>query len=199
MICKVWKEDRFVFFIPFNISPKLEIEMALPIAGPIYLKTIIDRILAPDCPPVPIQGPIDGGCLAIKGQQVAMMIQQLLLTANPYTCPRILDTPVLTFVPGQGMTMVTILEAAIIMRMPNLVGYILQLGANPNMSTAGIPLVAQIPGISPAEQAIIELLLNFGSYPPPGYPGTRGFYPNMVRSRALDSGPGPIFAGQRNQ
>lgn len=139
---------------------------------PVFLKTIIDRILAPDCPVQPGGPGID--CRIMKSQQVVAMLQQLLITTNPYTCPRILDTPVMTFVPGQGPTMVTVLEAAIIMRMPTLVGYILQLGANPNVTTAGIPLIAQIPAITPEDQAIIELLLNFGALPPPGFPGVRG-------------------------
>lgn len=127
-------------------------------------REIIDLILAPVCPP--IRGP--DPCNQRKLWQVVDML---------YRSPN-LNVPVLTFVPGQGRTEITILEAAIVMRWPELVSQVLILGANPNVTTAGIPLVQQLltlcsgPGDWWAEQAIIQILLQFGAWVPPGFPGT---------------------------
>jgi hypothetical protein len=66
-------------------------------------------------------------------------INNLLLSVPvPERC-RVLNTIVLAFVPNQGRTEVTMLEAAIITRNVPLVAYLLAAGANPNLTTSGVP------------------------------------------------------------
>lgn len=75
--------------------------------------------------------------------------------------PNLINVPVSMFVPNQGMTQITLLEAAIIARNPVVVQQLLGLGANPNITTAGVPLVQQLladPTPDPATQAIIGML-----------------------------------------
>lgn len=96
----------------------------------------------------------------------------------------LLNSVVTTFVPNQGQTTVTLLEAAIIMRWPGLVARLLILGASPNVSTSGVSLLAQLVQALPLDfqegqaadtQAIIDLLQQSGVLVPPGYPGTHGY------------------------
>lgn len=184
----------------------------------ITLETIIDYILVPNCPPNYIgdigYGPTPYGfplaqwgggygmdygpmypswgstpCQLEKLQQVLAMLNTLLAPLSREAATRLLNTPVLTFVPGQGRTDITILEAAIIMRWPGLVSQLLQAGASPNVSTSGVSLVYQLmedlysglDGQGFQEQQIIDLLLQDGSYVPPGFPGTVGIVPDAIR------------------
>lgn len=178
-------------------------------SSPITLKSTIDRILVQDCPiplpyPPPVPPPYPPGvnpypanigayppnigyedpCLSNKLWEVLSMIDSLIQTYGR----QILDKPVLTFVPNQGRTDITILESAIVMRWPRLVRELLKLGVNPNISTAGVPLVTQLrqsqgDPYSPdfiLTQEIIGILL-YGPYwyptPPPPCP-----YPPGVNS-----------------
>lgn len=94
--------------------------------------------------------------------------------------PNVINTPVMMDVPEQGVTNITILESAIIMRWPEMVQRVLMAGASPNVSTSGSSLVQQlidsIP-ISPVPetQIIIDMLLQAGAWVPPGFPGTQGY------------------------
>jgi len=75
--------------------------------------------------------------------------------------PNMINVPVSMFVPNQGMTQITMLEAAIIARNPSMVQQLLSMGANPNVTTAGVPLVQQLladPTPDPTTQAIIGML-----------------------------------------
>lgn len=185
---------------------------------------IVNRILAPDCPPVvnpvvntgcgpcggyPVpyvqQAPIWSGgynygtpynayginqCLVQKLQQVLSMLNSTLSPLPREMQLNLLNTPVVSFVPGQGNTEITLLEAAIVMRWPALVEQLIVMGASPNVSTSGISLIAQLIEALPLDfqdgnaqntQAIIDILQRSGSYVPPGYPGTQGYLPEYIR------------------
>lgn len=172
-------------------------EMNIP-GSPI--KIIIDRILVPDCPPVyqciqPLYTPWYGGyesnpCQIQKLQEILAMLNSLLIPLPRSMQLDLINQIVVTFVPGQGNTEITLLEAAIIQRWPKLVAQLLAMGASPNISTSGISLVAQLLEAIPLDtvegntintQAIIELLLSNGSFVPPGFPGTHGYLPRAIR------------------
>lgn len=173
------------------------------------IRVIVDRILAPDCPPNIVGGPgyfpyqtgnLSGPmypmwgsnpCQMQKLQEIMSMLNRILLPLSREQQLIALNQPVVTFVPGQGNTEITLLESAIVMRWPGLVSQLLIFGANPNVTTSGIPLVAQllqaIP-LSPCQntQVIIDLLLQSGALVPPGFPGTQGYLiPGSLRRRHL--------------
>lgn len=187
------------------------------------VKPIVDMILAPDCPPMPLpyggcgpygapfpvpyapyassmywsggygSGILNGPTYPYWGsspcQQQKLVRILAALDAILAPLPRqmqlnLLNSVVTTFVPEQGQTTVTLLEAAIIMRWPGLVARLLILGASPNVTTSGISLLAQLIEALPLDlqqgqgaetQAIIDLLNQSGSLVPPGYPGTHGY------------------------
>lgn len=186
----------------------------------ITVKPIIDRILQQDCPPTygapcppygyPTMWP--GGypygyqagvqgypmynywgsdpCQLQKLQEILAMLNTLLSPLPRELQLNLLNQAVLTFVPAQGNTEITLLEAAIVMRWPGLVAHLLRMGASPNVTTSGISLVAQLiealpmdasEGGAGATQAIIDLLLQAGSLVPPGFPGTQGYLPQAIR------------------
>lgn len=138
---------------------------------PVTLEQTIDRIIRRDCPPCGVGiGYAQSPCMRAKMRDVLNMVSFLIRTRGVI----ILNVPVLTFVPNQGRTDTTILEAAIIARWPDLVYQLLLLGANPNVNTAGVPLVTQLrqaqldygpPGEDAIEQVIINYLIQFGAYP----------------------------------
>lgn len=137
----------------------------------IPLKNLIDFILRTPCPPIPGPNP----CIQRKYEQVRWALENL-----PDCSPCIINRPVLAEIMNQGLSEVTLLESAIIMRDVPIVQLILQAGANPNITTAGVPLVIQLtnlavgPGDWIQEQQIINILLNYGAWIPREYPGTRG-------------------------
>jgi hypothetical protein len=186
----------------------------------ISVKPIVDLILQQDCPPAIIgtgcgscqqqlpslmwsggygygiqAGPTypswgSSPCQLQKLQRILAMLNSLLLSLPQQWQRNLLNEVVVTFVPNQGNTEVTLLEAAIIMRWPGLVAQLLQMGASPNVSTSGVSLLAQLiealpmdyqQGFGQDTQAIIDLLQQSGSLVPPGYPGTQGYLPNFIR------------------
>lgn len=136
------------------------------------LKRIIDLILNNTCDiglpitPVPVWGnyalgpfgqqvggpgqfpvfpPIgDNCCEDRRFNEIIALLTALLQGKTQSEITTLLNTPVVTFVPLQGQTDVTILEAAIIARWPELVARLLALGASPNVSTSGVPLIEQL-------------------------------------------------------
>jgi len=110
-------------------------------------------------------------------------LRQLQLAAERLPIPvDIINKAVLTQVEGQGITDVTPLEAAIIVRWPTLVTRLLAMGADPNMSTSGESLVDQLRiakrdelcNVSTCSRENIEIidkiicaLLNAGAYATP--------------------------------
>lgn len=133
-------------------------------------------------------------CQLQKLQQILGMLNALLGSLPRQMQLNLLNTPVVTFVPNQGRTEVTILEAAIIMRWPGLVAQLLIMGASPNVSTSGVSLVAQLiealpndatEGLGADTQAIIDILLQSGSYVPPGFANSQGYLPDFIRGERL--------------
>lgn len=125
-----------------------------------------------------------------NNQQVYYVLQQLQQESGQ-SLASILNQPVLTFIPGQGRTEVTPLEAAIISRDPQLVLQLIRLGANPLETTAGVPLITQLQEApdagSPVVQEIIQILYASGAYRYPySYYGPR-------RRRNCGGGVVPLF------
>jgi len=175
------------------------------------VRSIIDAILAPDCPQVfpsvmwsggygsgILSGPTypswgSNPCQLQKLQQILGALSTLLGPLPRRGQLDLLNEIVVTFVPNQGETTITLLEAAIIMRWPGLVAQLLIMGASSNVSTSGVSLVFQLYEALPFDyqrgngqdtQAIIDLLLQSGSYVPPGFPGTQGYLiPGSVHRR----------------
>jgi len=165
------------------------------------MKDIIDYILVPNCPPNTNmiwnggfgygvyngpQNPSWGSnpCQLQKLQVIMNALQNLLSRDSREESLAILNRPVITFVDQEGETDITILEAAIFMRWPGLVSYLLQLGASPNITTSGQSLIQQLQiaypidlqeGLGPNNQAIVQMLGMDGGFVPPGYPGTYGY------------------------
>ena len=141
------------------------------------------------------QGPVfdywgSNPCQLQKLQEILAMLNSLLSPLPREVQLNLLNQAVFTFVPAQGNTEITLLEAAIVMRWPGLVAQLLRLGASPNVTTSGISLVAQLLQALPMDateghaaetQAIIDLLLQSGSLVPPGFPGTQGYLPEAIR------------------
>ena len=173
------------------------------------MEDIIQQILIPNCPPsiggsllwsggygsTIMNGPMypswgSNPCQIQKLQVILSQLNALLSPLDRDMQLRILNTPVIAIVHNQGRTDNTILEAAIVMRWPGLVAQLLIMGASPNVTTSGISLVAQLyealpldytQGLGGDTQAIIDLLLQSGSYVPPGFPGTQGYLPSLIR------------------
>lgn len=168
-----------------NIDPRIE-----------QLKEIIDTILIPDCPPdcgggygyPGMSGPYNGfqysnPCNLAKTQRIMSMIYPLIYAPGSNGVI-LLNTPVLTRVFNQGITDVTILEAAIIMRIPSLVFQLIEIGSSPNISTSGVPLLSQLLAAQPLDanqgtetelQQIINILLQSGVYVNPGMIPVQGY------------------------
>lgn len=146
--------------------------------GDVSVRRVIDTILSNVCDFNNFGGFNDDQCDFFQFQQVMSLLNALLAGKTGPERRAIMNTVILTFVPNQGRTDVTMLEAAIIMRNVPLVARILSLGANPNLTTAGVPLVLQLLGSNfngvfddePLDtQQIINLLIRAGAYYPPNW------------------------------
>lgn len=137
---------------------------SLPLGGGI--EAIIQRILAHN-------SPYDQWNICCNDyNEVVALLNAILAPLNPFARQQLLNTPIITFVPNQGNTEVTILESAIIMRWVPMVAYLLRIGANPNVTTAGVPFVVQLApqaAIDPRVQAIIAYLVQAGAVVPFGF------------------------------
>lgn len=144
-------------------------DMNVPItmAGPYVvmesspLRDAVDRVLACDCP-------YDMNPYPYAQSQCEYQKYRDVMDAISLLNPAQLNEVVETMVPGQGWKPITLLEASIIMRNVPLVAYLLANGANPNVTSTGIPLTQQLcPMIDqdPALAEIMQLLLRAGAPP----------------------------------
>lgn len=140
-----------------------------------YVKLIVDTILNDRCLDLP-ERPYQQYdlCERRKYRIVTRQLNQFVARFGPYA----LNECVLTRVPRQGRTDITILEAAIVMRDPLLVSTILSLGASPCVTTSGVPLLEQMLdgraidsrfGLDDEDNQIIDILLYYNAQWCPNY------------------------------
>lgn len=206
---------RYVFLNrgPIGPNPGFPVGPGIP-GAPIRVEQIVERIFAvpflppPVCPV--IANPYGPGAIEAPCSHTGQIINAINALIAPYPpaerC-RIINQIVRTFVPGQGQANVTLLEAAIIMRNVPLVQYLLSVGADPNLTTTGVPFNEQLAlaaRVDPRVRQILILLEQAGlgecgrsNCPCPGaFPGYPQPFPQPLPYPGYNNGGGILFQEQ---
>lgn len=119
-------------------------------------QSIIDRILSMECLYMNNQPYVQSPCEYQKYQDIVRRID-----------PSVINDITEAMVPGQGWKPITMLEAALLMRNVPLVSYLLANGADPRITSTGVPLTQQLytPYQDEASRELMHLLLREGAPP----------------------------------
>lgn len=149
-----------MFQSPF--TPSFPGQYAIMTIGGEEVRQIVDRILCMDCPPTFGHRPYEAPpCEYMKYNEIMGMLRNM---------DRLhLNDIVQTTVPGQGFQPITLLEASLLMRNVPVISWLLAIGANPNITSTGVPLTQQLcpPGhTEDATMALIAQMLVSAGAPP---------------------------------